>query len=430
MVFFIIFLFLIFIRLSIRKFLPWKILSVSSFNLAGVLIFIGLGMGDKSLNTPSLVRITIVIVFYIFLLLGEIASKNIKYSFNRFKRFGDYILHRSDLRYILNLIFVFFILSSIVNVISLGRSIGEIIHVGWMTNTLVERSESLIRYAYSQKLVGMNALVSMVQGQMNGFWYLSIGPIVYHKPLLTYLFLIIYSFNIFLLNAGGTRSGFAIAIMVPILLFLFSIKYKKLGIIILLITSIGIILLLNVTLLGRQGLVISTNFFESISRVLYTDFAYGGKALELASIAKQPTLEKGINYFIHLIGVLVPRVFWPSKPIIDPNWEMTKAFTGLTLYRGGTIFLFTPLGEALFYFGYFGLIIVPFLYGFTTTFLERIYSTSKCYWGLLAEVYIWSFLGMRHTYYNLFTALVVGKLVVIILIILLTSMLKSKKKQY
>lgn len=430
MVFFIIFLLLIFIRLGIRKFLPWKILSISSFNLAGILLFIALGMGDNSLNAPSLVKIIIVIVFYICLLLGESASKSIKYSFNRFKRFGDYILHRSGLRYILNLVFVYFILSSIVDVFSLGRSLSEIINIDWRSNTLIERSGNLVRYTYSQKLIGVKALANMIRGQMKGFWYLSIGAIAYHKPLLTYLFLIIYSFNIFLLCAGGTRSGFAIGIMVPILLFLFSTKYKKLGIIILLITSIGIILLLNFTLLGRQGLAISTNFFESISRVLYTDFAYGGKALELATIAKQPTLEKGINYFIHLIGVLVPRVLWPSKFIIDPNWEMTEAYIRSTLYRGGTIFLFTPLGEALFYFGYIGLIIVPFLYGFTTTFLERIYSTSKCYWGLLAEVYIWSFLGMRHTYYNLFTTLVVGRLVVIILIILLTSMLKSKKRQY
>lgn len=430
MIFFIIFLLLIFIRLSIRKFLPWKILSASSFNLAGVLLFIGLGMEDNSLNTPSLVKITIVIVFYICLLFGEITSKNINCSFNKFKRLGDYVLHRSVLRYILNLVFIFYILSSIVNVFSLGRSISEIIYVGWMSNMQLERSRSLVRYAYSRKLIGMEALINMISAQMKGFWYLSIGAIAYHKPLLTYLFLTIYSFSVFLLSAGGTRSGFAIGIMVPILLFLFSTKYKKLGIIILLITSIGIILLLNITLLGRQGLAISTNFFESISRVLYTDFAYGGKALELATIAKQPTLEKGINYFIHLIGVLVPRVLWPSKFIIDPNWEMTEAYAGTTLYRGGTIFLFTPLGEALFYFGYIGLLIVPFLYGFTTTFLERIYSTSKCYWGLLAEVYIWSFLGMRHTYYNLFTTLVVGKLVMILSIILLTNMLKSKKRQY
>jgi len=183
-------------------------------------------------------------------------------------------------------------------------------------------------------------------------------------------------------------------------------------------------------LLGRQGQVISINFFESINRVLYSDFAYGGKALEIATMTRPPTLETGIDYIVRLMGMIVPRILWPSKPIIDPNWEMTEVFKGTTLARSGTISLFTPLGEALFYFGYIGLIIVPFLYGFTTTFLERIYLTSKCFWGLLAEVYIWSFLGMRHTYYNLFTILVVGRLVVIILIILLTSMLKSKKRQY
>lgn len=42
----------------------------------------------------------------------------------------------------------------------------------------------------------------------------------------------------------------------------------------------------------------------------------------------------------------------------------------------------------------------------TTTKIET-YSSSPVLRGLLAQVYLWAFLGMRHTYWNLFSALLV-----------------------
>ena len=70
---------------------------------------------------------------------------------------------------------------------------------------------------------------------------------------------------------------------------------------------------------------------------------------------------------------------------------MTEWYTGVPYYVYRSIWLFTPLGEALFYMGYVGILIIPFLYGLTTVYLERIYLQSSAYRGLLAHLYIWSF---------------------------------------
>jgi hypothetical protein len=155
-----------------------------------------------------------------------------------------------------------------------------------------------------------------------------------------------------------------------------------------------------------------------VGRSLQTDFAYGGLGLEFATNARPASLAISLNYLERLVVMPVPRVLWPGKPVVDPNWEMTENYRGAFIDSVGSISLFTPLGEAVFYFGYWGLVIVPLLYGFTVSWLERLYSTSSAFSGLLAQVYVWAFLGMRHTFFNLFTALVVGNFVILVVLFL------------
>jgi len=158
--------------------------------------------------------------------------------------------------------------------------------------------------------------------------------------------------------------------------------------------------------------------FFRVERNLKDDFAYGGFGLDFATHARPASFDTGLDYLGRLLVGPVPRVFWSGKPVVDPNWEMTENYWGTSLASVGFIRLFTPLGEAIFYFGYLGLVLIPLLYGFTVSWLERLYSSSPAYRGLLAQVYVWAFLGMRHTFWNLFGALVVTNFLLLLTLFL------------
>jgi hypothetical protein len=162
-------------------------------------------------------------------------------------------------------------------------------------------------------------------------------------------------------------------------------------------------LLLN----GRQGIVVTDSIQTRIERTIEKDFAFGGLGVDLARLVGPGGFERGQVYAEKLLTLPIPRILYPEKFTVDPNLEMTEAYTGNLIAKTGTIILFTPIGEALFYLGYFGLIIIPFFYGFIIQFLSRIYSSSRIFVGLLAQVYIWAFLGMRLSFWNVYGELFV-----------------------
>lgn len=108
---------------------------------------------------------------------------------------------------------------------------------------------------------------------------------------------------------------------------------------------------------------------------------------------------------------------------------MTEWYTGVPYYVYRSIWLFTPLGEALFYMGYVGILIIPFLYGLTTVYLERIYLQSSAY-PPVAHLYIWSFLCMRLTFFNLFSAFGCPHFVVLLFIVVCLRCLSAENLQF
>jgi hypothetical protein len=161
---------------------------------------------------------------------------------------------------------------------------------------------------------------------------------------------------------------------------------------------------------------------------LKTDFAYGGLGLKVGMAARPESLDRGIDYLVRMAVQPVPRGLWPDKPNINPNQVLTEFYFGRSLEDVGVVLLFTPLGEALFNFGFFGIVLVPFLYGFTAVLLERFYSTSKVYKGLLIQVYLWAFLGMRLTYANLFATLVAENFVLISMLVAATFFVARSRR--
>jgi hypothetical protein len=89
--------------------------------------------------------------------------------------------------------------------------------------------------------------------------------------------------------------------------------------------------------------------------------------------------------------------------------------------------LFTPLGEALIYFGYMGILVVPFLYGFMVVLLERLCLTSAAYLGLWAQVYIWAFVCMRLTFFNLFSVLIAANFTLLCMLFIGARLISKRR---
>jgi hypothetical protein len=71
--------------------------------------------------------------------------------------------------------------------------------------------------------------------------------------------------------------------------------------------------------------------------------------------------------------------------------------------------------------------VIPFLYGFVTILLERLYLTSNAYVGLLAQVYIWAFVSMRLTFFNLFAVLIAGNLTVLCMLFVGAHLISKRR---
>lgn len=411
------------IRASVKKVLPWKILSCSTINLIGVIVFIGLGMQYDEYYSPIL-KGSLTIVFYLFILAGEFIANRIKIiNTARLKVAGDYIL-RKFIPKIVPIIVFFLVTGAVIGkAFFTYKSIPEAINQNWLIDTRIERSIGLLErdIAYS----GSNAIINTLKTQLWGLWLLGFGIAYFYFPRFTFFYSFIYAISL-LATTSGSRSSFVIAFIFPFLAYFLTTKHKKSAAVVFVLAMILLLIVLDLSLLGRQDKVASGNLTERIGRVLRVDFAYGGSALQLGG--RESTTNSSISYLKLFAGIVIPRFFWSGKPVTNPNQEMTEFYYGKDFAEIGNIRLFTPLGEGLFYFGYLGFGLIGFLYGLTGIWLERIYITSKCYLGLLIHLYIWQFLGMRHTYFNLFLSVVLSKILILILLILLARIISKKMR--
>jgi hypothetical protein len=392
-----------------------RLLSVSFSNLAGMLIFVALGLEFDPYQDKSL-TVVIGVAFYLFLVLGENAARVTPINESRYHRFGRLLAQRPWPRAVLTSSYIILGLVPLLQFLASGQSLADWALATWAADTTQETSRKLLERAYGSA-TGIEALLAGVQGQLMGFWYLSLGIVVSTKSRVLYPVLAAYSLGVFL-TSEGSRSLLMISLLLPVLVFHLSAdRAPRLRTIILFgVLGIGCLLALDFLRTGRQGLVIAGNLQDRIERTLRADFSYGGLGLNLGLNNLPVSMDQGINYVARTAVLPIPRVLWPDKPTSNPNQEFTERATGVSLATYGSILLFTPLGEGLIYFGYMGIVVIPFLYGFVTMLLERLCLTSTAYLGLLAQVYVWAFLCMRLTFFNLFSVLIAGNFILLCLL--------------
>lgn len=413
------------------------LLSASSANLAGVILFVGIGLQFYEFG-DFWEKCAILIAFYFFLVVGERAAMVLPLGGNRFGRFGNLLIKNRSSRLILLGLFVLLTIMPAVALLSGGPAVIIRAIQTWGSGNTAAYNQSVVDYSYNLGNVSsIQALINGVAAQFDGFSYLGAGIGAATSFFMLYPLLLLQAFMT-LLSSGGSRTMFMILFLLPVLIWLLTrqrtlVKHRarKSIFLFLALGAISILSLISMDFLlqARKGEISSSSggVVERIERAIRYDFAYGGLGLHLGSTA-QPTIESGVNHLVRTIVQPIPRFIWSGKPTSNPNQDMTEWFTGQPYYVYGTIWLFTPLGEALFYMGYVGIFIIPFLYGFTTIFLERIYLQSPAYLGLLAQLYIWAFLCMRLTFFNLFSVLVARNWLVLVFIVIGAMLVSYKPK--
>ena len=403
---------LVAMRLLAKPWVPLRALSVSSANLAGVALFGLLGVvldaGDDVWR-----NVGIVLLAYGAVLLGEAAGSRLRINEPRWRRVGAVLADVGLSRWALTLFAVLYIALPVMRTGSEGQLANMIKDslafgsTGAYTETVIEQN-----YAQATRPRSEAAAAGLV-AQLPGFFLLAVGSIFIRYRRLAYLLLLGSAALDFVVSFGG-RTTLMIGLGIPVILALTRLRGRWRVFLLGGGLIVGALLLLGALRHARSGAYTRVSVSNEIARTLTIDFAYGGRGLRFLHLDVGASLHKGFAYVGRMVIMPVPRSLWPTKPIVDPNWEMTEAFLGKSLAKAGSITLFTPLGEALFYFGRFGLILVPFAYGLLSTGLERLFLTSKVFSALFAQVLIWSFLCWRLTFWNLFGQLVVGNLAVLL----------------
>ncbi len=425
---------LVLLRVAWSLVLPWRMLSVSTTNLAGTIFFVALGLQYMPLTSP-IEGALYVVMFYQFLLIGEFLGKIVYVDRQGLALIGEWFASSRTMYTGLFIVFCVFCLLPLASLIASGRSLTSAVVTTWSGDAVASRAAAVMDTVNFRSISGVAALVVGIQQQLIGFWYLSIGVLYPRYPRITLFGLLIYVVGVFV-SSSGARSSIFIGVGIMAVLWLLSrvqgrrkrLKLSHITFAILL--GLASLVALDFLLVARTGASQQGGVTTRISRALENDFAYGGLGIDFASNTRPATLETGTDYVLRLLAGPIPRVLWPEKSTVDANLEMTSYFLNRPIEAINSIRLFTPLGEALFYFGYIGFVIIPLLYGFVTAWLERVYSTSTSYWGLLSQVYVWSFLAMRQTFYNLWFALVVANFLLLLFLFVFKWVFRPSQRRH
>lgn len=406
-------------RFLLIRVLPWRLASVSTLNFVGVLVFVVTGVAADE-NYPALFKFGLMVGFYGSVLTGELLAAKIRTPSSLLPNLQRLLLNSKPAGLIA---FAAFAVTALLPGLGLIWSDANYVIT---SNADVQQLMSLRGQSAVQDVglsEGIEGLLRSVFLQVSTIALVGLGVGVRLFPKSTLIVLVLASGIAYSTSAYGARSGFAIAMATLLLVYYFTARRKRIALCVLGAGALVILFLLEQRLHVRSGSEVRGTPAERIEMLLATDFAYGGMALDC--LQHSASFDSGARYLIGHAALLVPRFLWPDKPYVATNQEMTTFYLGS---GADHIVLFTPLGEGLFYFGLLGVALIGLAYGGTTAYLEGLYRTNLILLGFMVEVYVWTFLGYRHTFNNIFLALVLPKVYpMICLIVLDRSILRSRE---
>lgn len=108
------------------------------------------------------------------------------------------------------------------------------------------------------------------------------------------------------------------------------------------------------------------------------------------------------DYLTSMVTFIIPRAIWPNKPILLYNYDISYLMTGSLVGQGTSVITSTMLGEAWYYFGWIGTILLMFMFGVTAQVLERFLTRDLLTLGIYFIVWFNSFVLIRSTFLTYF----------------------------
>jgi hypothetical protein len=124
----------------------------------------------------------------------------------------------------------------------------------------------------------------------------------------------------------------------------------------------------------------------------------GNSVIPASQILASELRGSGSDYIISMLTFLIPRSIWPAKPALLYNYEISYLVTGYRIGEGTSVVTSTMLGEAWYYFGWVGTILLMLMFGATAQFLERFLVQAPLTMGLYFTAWYSSMIQIRSTY--------------------------------
>jgi hypothetical protein len=397
---------MVILRVMASRWLGRRLVSVANANLLGVILFVMTGIAlERRVDTVRGAS-TVLVVYCGVLVGGCVGSAWFSRAARRLAKGCETWTRRAGAGRRAAMFAAGFLAVGAVQLLrGPGGALGSLGSV-WKRDATAEYASGVIEANYAQANRSRFAsLLTAVTAQAWGLFLLASGVVGTKSRPLLYSLLFLGAV-LQLLMSGGGRTPFFLAFGILAAVFLGRFRRARAALVAMGLVGGIALLALGYLREGRSGQESDAGVLDQIGATIRQDFSYGGMGVTISDV-HDGSLGEGGLYLLRMGGVIVPRSLWPSKPIKDPNWEMTEAFVGAELRDAGSISLFTPVGEALFYFGWAGLIVVPLLYGILSSGMEQLYLRPDALEPLRAQTVVWTALAWRLTLWNLFSALVI-----------------------
>lgn len=410
-------------RLLFAPFLPLDLLAISTPITIGFIAFLGLGVLAYSdvlrVNTTQF-SFYIWISYVSFLVGATLLSSR--------KRVTDSVIKmRAPNRQLVRLALIYCILYVLIEIIVLQSKGGvpQILSVLFGGTAHREYVASLnITTRFSEGL-GLSAILEM----LSFYLFMALWVIVFiRNPRVA---LLLYTLHVIAFMAEYfSRSGLLAKLSVPYLAYMafYRPNWRSLSV------QLGVVVVATLVFFSWNAAIrLGQDYELSFEQVVTDTLSHAGGSVVPASQIAHYNLRGDPNeYIISMMTFLIPRALWESKPLIQYNAEITYLLTGRWVGDGTSIVTSTMLGEAWYFFGWIGMMILMMFFGMTAQFLERLLVHRPLTIGLFFLMWFSAFAQVRSTYLTFFQYAVIltGVSILLILIDRTTTMLSNRQLRH